>query len=162
MTKNKFPDRNSELHPYCCLASECIDEGCELNIEGWPVPPLTVIGGTQYQSNHTHEGPLCDFTLFGRDPWRFVCAVEMKSGFNLDAKHAVAQIQEGLAIAEANFAKDEVERWYPVLLHNCGAGNFFDKRFLLSNRAYVKFHGDRVRVELHECGSRLSDILGEG
>ena len=137
MTRSKFPDRISEQHPYCCLVSGCSEEGCELNIEGWAIPPLIVIGGTQYQSNHGHNGPLCDFTLFGTIPTSFVCAIEMKGGNNLDAKHAVEQIQAGLAIAESLSTTEEVDHWFPILLHHRGAGNFWDKRFLSSNNAFV-------------------------
>ena len=158
MTASNFPERVSEQHPYCCTVSKCIDEGCELNIEGWPIPPLIIIGGDQYQRAHRAGGALCDFTLFGRSPERFVCAVEMKGGKNLDAKHAVDQIKGGLAIAESNFAKGEVDRWYPVLLHRY-EGNYFDKRFLFSSNAIVAFHGEKLRVEMHKCGSCLSDIL---
>ena len=162
MSRNTFPEHKFQLHRDCCLVSECEDECCVLNVEGWPIPPLTLIKGGEYQSNHRFRGPLCDFIIFGRSTKRFVCAVEMKGGQNLDAKHAVEQIQAGLKVAESMVHPSEYDNWYPVLLRFDDAGNSWDKRYLASNRAYVRFHGVRARVELHECGCRLADILGFG
>ena len=159
MTEMSFPDRISQQHTQCCLVTQFDDEGCELSLDGWTGAQFCAIGGTQYQSNHWYKGPLCDFLLFGSSPVPFVCALEMKGGKNLDAKHAVDQIQAGLSIAESNLTKDEIDRWYPILLHHRDAGNFWDLRLLASSKAIVKFHGDRRRVERHECGSHLGDIV---
>ena len=158
MIANQFPGRVLEKHNNCCLVSRCADEGCEMDVSGWPEPFLVVIGGTPYQSAHHVNHPLCDFTVFGRDSRRFVCAVEMKSGKNLHAKHAIQQIQGGLAIASDIFGEDEVDVWHPILLCH-GVENSWDKRFLASGNNFVEFHGQRKLVELHRCGRSLNDVL---
>ena len=162
MIEGTFPDKIIQQHLNCCLVPECEDECCELMVDGWSIPPLALIRGRDYQHFHRLKGPLCDFTIFGRSSKRFVCAIEMKGGNNLQAKHAVEQIQAGLLIAESMVQPGEYDNWYPILLRFDDAGNDWDIRFLASPNAYVRFHGARARVELHECGSRLDDILGFG
>ena len=151
--------RVSVIHQGCCLVSCCSDEGCVLDVSGWSEPRLAVIGGTRYQRAHNFNDPLCDFTLFGRDSGRFVCAVEMKGGRNLEAKHAIQQIQGGLTIAEQMFGSDEVDIWHPILLCHGYPSNWWDIRFLSSGNNVVEFHGQRKRVELQECGTSLNDLL---
>ena len=156
---DQFPVQVLVQHKSCCLVSDCTDEGCELDTSGWSEPQLFVIGGTPFQRVHHFNDPLCDFTLFGLDSRRFVCAVEMKGGRNLDAKHAVQQIQGGLTIAAEIFSGEEVDVWHPILLCHRGPDRFADKRFLLSGDNFVEFHGRRKLVELHRCGCSLSDVL---
>ena len=158
----RFPAQVRIQHDNCCLVSRCADEGCELDISGWPEPLLVVIGGSRYQRAHDFNDALCDFTLFGRDSRRFVCAVEMKGGKNLNAKHAIQQIQSGLTIAAEIFGGDEVDVWHPILLCHGEPYRFADRRYLSSGNNVVEFHGQRKRVELHKCGCSLNDLLSFG
>ena len=86
----------------------------------------------------------------------------MKGGANLDAKHAIDQIQAGLRLTEAIVSQQDVDHWVPVLLRHPGAGNFWDLRILNSQRAKVTFHKEEKTVERHDCGCSLYDILGFG
>ena len=113
MIQGTFPDKIFQQHLNCCLVSDCEDECCELMVDGWSIPPLTLIRGGDYQRTHRPKGPLCDFTIFGRSSKRFVCAVEMKGGNNLETKHAVEQIQAGLLIAESMVQPGEVRLLVP-------------------------------------------------
>ena len=162
MIQPAFPDPVYQQHKFCCVMSQCSDEGCDLDVRGWAIPPLTVIEGTTYQSIHKPGGPLCDFTLFGRSSQSFVCAIEMKGGHNLEAGHAIDQIQAGLQLAESMASNRDVDWWVPVLLRHPGSGSYWDFRLLLSNRSRVKFHGRAKTVEQHDCGCSLESILGFG
>ena len=162
MNQVNFSGGIYEQHKLCCVVSQCTDEGCDLNVHGWTIPPLAVLDGTTYQRIHMLAGPLCDFVVLGHSTRSFICAVEMKGGANLDAKHAIDQIQAGLRLTETMVSQEDVDHWVPVLLRHPGAGNFWDLRILNSHRAKVKFHKEEKTVERRDCGCSLDDILGFG
>lgn len=143
-------------HDNCCITDSYVDEGCRLDIRGFPGPSLTAIDGTRYQGTHKWEGRLCDRIIISQSDGNFVCAAELKGGNGIHMSGAIDQIQRGLDLAGSLLQTRSPGNWYPLLVYSGSMSG--RERDLLRNKR-VTYRGRKSRVDRIDCGSRLRDYI---
>ena len=115
-----------------------------------------IIHGSKYQNVEGFTEKLCDRIVFCSVDGLILAAVELKGGQNVRMSEAIAQIQNGLSVANDILAGRPVDDWVPLLLFSGRMRS--DETRLLRNRP-VQFRGQRKVVEKRKCGTLLSAVL---
>lgn len=162
MTRDDIVEHIRRIHSQCCLTRKSGEKGCTLNTSGFDPQSLVMIDGSLYQKAHSYEGKLCDRIAFGQhEGTTFVCAVELKSGRNVDLGQAIEQIQNGLSVAADSLSGHEVENWYPVLLFRGGLGAIGTTKLRTRLVTLPTRQRNPSEVIKRDCGSSLAAILRE-
>src|SRR5215468_12633084 len=86
-------------HCRCCHARRCRDAGCHISMPGGGSRRV-ILAGTSYQTNHSFDGPLCDFIVFLCDDDDSAYALELKGG-SFSVSDVVGQLQGGADVVSS-------------------------------------------------------------
>ena len=139
-----------------CLTRSCSERGCGLQLDVGGPGSRVIVHGTKYQKTKGFTEKLCDRIVFCRANGLILAAVELKGGGTIRMSQAIAQIQNGLRVANDILEGRPVDDWVPLLLYS-GRMRLNETR-LLQNRS-VQFRGQRKVVEKRNCGTPLSAVL---
>ena len=144
-------------------AAICSDSGCSLSLVGVPEPyVLLQIDNANNQPPEVSGQPRCDYLFVGGDDTKdglWIVPIELTIGHSKTVRHILAQLNGGLAVAEARLRPVKRLRLCPVVAHGPGGlGRYVSSR--LKNQAnQVHFRGKSKPVQTVCCGSKLADAL---
>ena len=162
MNQDDIVEHIRNTHLRCCLTKKSGENRCSLNTRGFGDESLVMLDGSKYQKAHDYSGKLCDRIVFGH--WgerRFVCAVELKGGRNVDVSEAVNQIRNGLLVAADSLLGHSIAGWYPILLFSGRLGGTGTTKLRTSQITLPTTRRNSSEVIKKDCGSSLSAILEE-
>lgn len=143
-------------------AASCSDSGCTLTLSSAPQPyALIQVDDPHNPPSEVGRGSRCDYLFVGGDdggdgPW--VVPIELTTGSSKSGSQIVAQLNGGLAVADARLRVGIKFRLFPILAHSKGIGrpvtDYLRRR---SNR--IAFRGKSMEVQLVSCGSELGTVL---
>lgn len=136
----------------CCLLEKVKEKGCSV---GLPPKPRKVLGGSEYQENHQHQGKLCDAIILWRNnkDGASVAVVELKSG-GFSAADVIEQLQAGAAVAEGIVVFDGAIAFAPLLFKRTGV-HAIERKVL--SRARVRFRGKNHSIQTMNCSDGVRE-----
>ena len=143
-------------------AVSCSDSGCTLTLSGAPQPYALI------QVDDPHNPPpevsgrrRCDYLFVGGEdggdgPW--VVPIELTTGGSKSGQQIMAQLNGGLAVADARLRTGIRFRLRPVLAYRRGIGRVVSD-YLRKRANYIAFRGKAMPVKPVSCGSDLGSAL---
>lgn len=142
-------------------AASCSDGGCTLSLSGAPQPYVLIqVDDPHNPPPEVGGGSRCDYLFVGGNsgdgPW--IVPIELTTGRSKSGPQIAAQLNGGLAVADARLRNGIKFRLFPVLAHSKGIArpvtDYLRKR---ANR--IAFRGALMDVQLISCGSDLGSVL---
>ena len=144
-------------------AASCSDSGCTLSLSSAPQPyVLLQVDDPHNPPPEVGRGSRCDFLFVGGDagggPW--IVPIELTTGRSKSGPQIVAQLNGGLAVADARLRTGIEFRLLPILAHDPDKGiNRPAADYLRKRSNYIAFRGALREVQLISCGSDLGSAL---
>lgn len=132
--------------------------GCSLSLRDAPSKRIIVDFDKPMRRVRTQDDARCDylFVAEAEDRLGWVLPIEMKGG-NVDATHALRQLQAGARETEKIVPQDTEFRFRPVLafgtLHKAQLNRMKDPR------NQIRFRGITEAARLIRCGTPLTNVL---
>ena len=137
-----------------CITRTCHEKKCSLTLDG--ISDRAIIDGSKYQKLHRFNGKLCDRIVFCQHNGFLLAAVELKGGKSTRITTAIAQIQNGLTLAEEMLGDTAIAGWLPVLLYS---GHVHGNDTQVLRNTAVSFQGNKKPVVKEDCGASLREII---
>ena len=133
-----------------CQCTECYENNCDINLRGM-THELYIIGLNCLKKIRRQPGNIADCAILWKNQDVFAI-VELKGG-QVPSPKAVSQIQGGVDLMMPLFIKQKVHQLYPILMYK---GK--DPTHVFATER-ISFRGEKRRIIVAECGTRLEDIL---
>lgn len=145
-------------------STSCSDSGCTLALTGAPRPyVLLQVDDPRNPPPEVSGQSRCDYLFVGGDdgggPW--VVPIELTTGRSKSGCHILAQLNGGLAVADARLRTGIKFRFRPILAHGRAGIKRVVSDYLRNRSHYIAFRGELRAVQQVSCGSDLGDALQE-
>lgn len=141
----------------------CSDSGCRLSLVGVPEPyVLLQIDSANNPPPEVSGQPRCDYLFVGGDDTKdglWIVPIELTIGRSKTVRHILAQLNGGLAVAEARLGTVKRLRLCPVVAHGQGGLGAYVSSQLKKPANQLRFRCKSKPVQTVGCGSRLVDAL---
>ena len=144
-------------------AEMCRDSRCSLSLHEVPGPYVLIqVDSPGNPPPEVSGRQRCDYLFVGghdegEGPW--VVPVELTTGRSKSGSDILEQLNGGLAIANGRLRQGIRFRFRPVVAHGPSGLGRIATDFLRSRSNRVNFRGQRERVAIVPCGSRLVSAL---
>ena len=143
--------------PDSCRVLRCMEEGCEVRLEGMPSRPHRLAIDLDCKELGINHKKRCDYLLIGQtDATIYVALIELKSGRVDNATSVTKQLQGGANLLAARLLPSNVSfQFRPVLAYRK-----MHREILKQLRGKtVRLHGRTEPIKLVDCGSKLMDVF---
>jgi hypothetical protein len=135
-----------------CICDSCSESGCTLDFTSI-ARQVHMLSMNCLKRVLRFEGRICDCAVLWKNEGR-VAAIELKGGQNANVGQLVEQLQGGLNLLDNLTQGQSVSEVMPILLYS---GDREIDSALAKRR--VTFRGDKRRIIIGPCGSRLAGFL---
>lgn len=143
--------------PATCRVLRCIEQGCEVRLEGMPSCPHRLAIGLNCEELGITHRKRCDYLFVAHtDAMVYVALIELKSGRVDSATEVAKQLQGGADHLAATLLPSNVAcQFRPVLAYRT-----MHKEILKQLRKKtVRLYGRKEPIKLVHCGSKLMDVF---